>query len=100
MTDDQRAIDDIRNHVGKLQYIINGLEGNDAYAKLVEILREQVLALDETWHLIPLDNTKQIMEARSAKMAYAHMINWIEFAKADVERGLKTIKEAEDKEEE
>lgn len=89
----EKFIFEIRQQIEKLQYIISQLEGNDGWKKLLEIMKEQVVALDDSWHLIPVEDTKRLMEARAAKMAYGHILNWIEFAKADINKGFQTIEE-------
>jgi hypothetical protein len=91
----QKYVAEIRTAIDKLQFIISQLDGNEGWKKLMDVFKEQVVALDDSWHLIPVEETKRFMEARAAKMAYSHILNWIEFAKADIEKGFQTIKELE-----
>ena len=91
----QKYVGEIQQAIEKLNFIIDNLEGNAGWTKLMELMKEQVTAIDENWHLIPVGEEKRLMEARAAKMAYSHLVNWIEFAKSEVQKGHQTIKEIE-----
>ena len=88
-----KIVVELKDGIDNLNFIISQLDGNDGWNRLMKLFSEHVKVLDDSWHLIPVEDTKQLAEARCSKMAYNHILNWIEYAKADIQKALQTIQE-------
>jgi hypothetical protein len=77
----------------KLKTIITELEKNPGWEALLDLVGEDVKALDDSWHWIPEAEASRRMEARATKMAYTHLLNIIEVCKDDLKRNLQLIEE-------
>lgn len=77
----------------KLQLIISDLEHNGGWNALLDLVKDDLKVLDDTWHWIPEEASARRMEARATKMAYAHLLNIIDICKDDLTRSLKLIEE-------
>jgi hypothetical protein len=82
----------------KLQLIISDLESNAGWKALLDLVREDLNVLDDTWHWIPEDAAARRMEARATKMAYVHLTNIIDICKDDLKRSLQLIEELKSEE--
>lgn len=77
----------------KLQLIISDLEHNRGWSALLDLVKEDLKVLDDTWHWIPEADAPRRMEARATKMAYTHLLNIIDICKDDLKRSLQVIEE-------
>jgi hypothetical protein len=77
----------------KLQLIISDLEGNGGWNGLLDLVRDDLKVLDDTWHWIPEEASARRMEARATKMAYTHLLNIIDICKDDLKRSKELIEE-------
>jgi len=77
----------------KLNLIITDLEHNSGWNALLDLVREDLRVLDDTWHWIPEADATRRMEARATKMAYVHLTNIIDICKDDLKRSLQLIEE-------
>jgi hypothetical protein len=91
----EKIVQELKDGVDNLNLIISQLEGNDGWNRLLKLFGEQVKILDDSWHLIPTEDTKRLIEARCTKMAYSHILGWVDMARADIQKALQTIKELE-----
>ena len=77
----------------KLQLIISDLESNAGWNALLDLVKDDLKVLDDTWHWIPEEASARRMEARATKMAYSHLLNIIDICKDDLKRSLQLIEE-------
>ena len=77
----------------KLQLIISDLETNSGWNALLDLVREDLKVLDDSWHWIPEEASARRMEARATKMAYVHLTNILDICKDDLKRSLQLIEE-------
>jgi hypothetical protein len=77
----------------KLNLIITDLEHSSGWNALLDLVREDLKVLDDTWHWIPENDAARRMEARATKMAYVHLTNIIDICKDDLKRSLQLIEE-------
>lgn len=91
----ERAIKEMQDKVNEFTTIINELEPNIGYQKLLKFWKEEVQALDDTWQFIPEEDGKKRMEARATKMAYMHLFGILDYLKADIENSKRIIEELE-----
>jgi len=77
----------------KLQLIISDLESNAGWNALLDLVREDLKVLDDSWHWIPEEAAARRMEARATKMAYSHLLNILDICKDDLKRSLQLIEE-------
>lgn len=77
----------------KLQTIISDLEQNAGWNALLDLVKDDLKVLDDTWHWIPEEAAARRMEARATKMAYSHLLNIIDICKDDLKRSLQLIEE-------
>jgi hypothetical protein len=90
-------IEELEQKVAKFSLIVDELEPNMGYRALLDFWKEEVQGLDDTWQFIPEENGKQRMEARATKMAYMHLLNVIEYLKADIQNTNKIIADLKEK---
>ncbi len=91
-------VQELRDKVSEFTTIIENLEHNIGYQKLISFWREEVKSLDDTWQFIPEENGKARMEARATKMAYMHLFSILDYLRADIENTNKIIGELEETE--
>jgi hypothetical protein len=77
----------------KLSLIISDLEGNAGWNALLDLVKDDLKVLDDTWHWIPEEASARRMEARATKMAYSHLLNILDICKDDLKRSLQLIEE-------
>jgi hypothetical protein len=66
---------------------------NAGWNALLDLVREDLKVLDDSWHWIPEEAASRRMEARATKMAYVHLTNIIDICKDDLKRSLQLIEE-------
>jgi hypothetical protein len=91
-------IAELKRKVEDFTVIIQELEHNIGYDKLLKFWKEEVQALDDTWQFIPEEDGKKRMEARATKMAYMHLFSILDYLRADIENTNKIIGELEEQE--
>lgn len=91
-------IQELRDKINEFTVIVQELENNIGYRKLIDFWKEESKALDDTWQFIPEENAKQRMEARATKMAYLHLFSIMDYLKQDIINTKKIIEELEGEE--
>lgn len=91
--DKLQEIQTIEAKNAKLQLIISDLEHNSGWNALLDLVKEDLKVLDDSWHWIPEEAAARRMEARATKMAYVHLTNILDICKDDLKRSLQLIEE-------
>jgi len=91
--DKLQEIQTIEAKNAKLELIISDLEQNAGWKALLDLVKDDLKILDDTWHWIPEEASARRMEARATKMAYVHLTNIIDICKDDLKRSLQLIEE-------
>lgn len=91
----EKLIEDLKGKVEKFSFIVNGLDGNEAFTKLLELFKEEITSLDDSWHLIPESAPDRMREAKITKMSYSHLVNILEYLKDDIKRSTSALEELE-----
>lgn len=77
--------DDVKERIANIKYIIEELEHNEAFRKVVEDKRKTVELCDKNWHLINLDNKDKLLELKYAKLSAEAIVNTIDIYKQELE---------------
>jgi hypothetical protein len=91
--DKLQEIQTIEAKNAKLELIISDLEQNAGWKALLDLVKDDLKILDDTWHWIPEEASARRMEARATKMAYSHLLNILDICKDDLKRSLQLIEE-------
>ena len=92
----ERQIEELRSKLNEFNTIVNELEPNIGFQKLLKFWKDECQALDDTWQFIPEEDGKKRMEARATKMAYMHLNSILDYLKADISNTNRIISELEE----
>lgn len=84
MTDIDKQKAELTERIRKSKFIIEGLEGNEAFRELINDFKVQAKRLDDNWQWIT--DEKILKEAQVTKMATLSIINTIDTYRDDMER--------------
>lgn len=82
-------IDGLKDIVNRCQLILDCLEGNDGWLKVIDDFTAERQRLDDNWQFVNED--KQWIEWRATKMAVMKVLNILEDYKADKKLALEEI---------
>ena len=77
--------EDLIRQIGSIDFILHGLEGNEAFNCLLDIFRENVRVADDAWHLTS-ENSKEFQDIRIKKLAAEFILNALPTMKQTLEK--------------
>ena len=70
--------------IAERQLILDGLDGNQAYERVIESFKRTACDIDARWHTVNDPNI--LIEMRITKMAAVELINYLDYVRSDLER--------------
>lgn len=86
-------INDYQQQINKFTVILNDLEGNTGFDMLMEALKDECAAFDQTWHLITKPD--ELQNARVVKLAYNLVTDLLVRVKLEKQKCEQAIQELE-----
>jgi len=77
------------NDQAKIDYILNGLEGNEAFNQFIKLFEEQAKAADEYWQTCLIETEKgkeSFYSLRAHKLALITILNKLDELRAERDR--------------